>query len=369
MKLSIISIALTGFILTGCSNSEDNVNEVTEPPEPVPTPVPESPFSHIGLAGATVYGLEKTYSSVAAATDMGIYLYQEDNQWTLQTPENWDVKVIEALYDTQLLAYVKLTDDSPEADGFLVESRDEGKTWSEVETDFGVVFPEDPKEVMRDLHFNDQSGELFAVGIQVVVSSPDFGRSWAVVNGEWGAFATGYSIVTFDDINQSIWVGGQGAIENPILHKIDYTNLSSVNYSGDIEELLHPPSTIKSIRIFPDNDQVVYVAGEGGIANSQDYGDSWQPMLLNDNSRFYFDIVQDTQTGNLFTAGWDKNFSSPQPLLIEFSEDKGQTWNQRSYEDDTIQGGVWSMLVVTEEDSNKLYLGLQGGGVVTYSLD
>ena len=91
-------------------------------------------------------------------------------------------------------------------------------------------------------------------------------------------------------------------------------------------------------------------------------------MLLNAESRFFFDlIVDEAAPGTIYTAGWSKIPDEPQPLILEITHDDGVTWNRYRHPDQDIYGGVYALLVRDEENEPVLYAGLFRGGVVRVS--
>ncbi len=116
---------------------------------------------------------------------------------------------------------------------------------------------------------------------------------------------------------------------------------------------------------------LIYACGEGGIAFSADQGNSWRNLLGDVNYRFYFDVVFDSNHNNrLYTAGWDKKFDEPQPLILQWSDDQGASWQRLQYEAPAnFFGGVRSMLLVQQQNQTYLYLGLFKGGVMRVSIN
>ena len=131
-------------------------------------------------------------------------------------------------------------------------------------------------------------------------------------------------------------------------------------------DLMPAPASIYAVRFAPDNPDSIYVSGEGGVVHSSNNGQSWQTMLGDKNYRFYFDIAIDpANPQRLFTGGWNKQFDEPQPLIIEWSDNGGATWQQYQYPAAaSFFGGVRSMLLVQEQQRLVLYLGLWKGGIM-----
>lgn len=321
---------------------------------------PKLTFEDTGLESHIVVQL-KAYDDeepLYAATDKGVHALI-DNEWQLLTPEEWSVNAIEFLDANHILASVSL--ESGEA---LMESLDGGETWEEVANNFGG----EDQEKIQNLYFDKDTKVLYAIGRNVLAQSEDEGREWTILEGEWHGFASGLSAVARHSDTGDLWIGGQGAIENPVLRQVK-VDQETEDHSASIAELLEAPSVIKSIRFFPEENSAehgerVLASGEGGIVHSPDYGKTWLPLFVNETSRFYFDVIIDPDNSNiLYTAGWSKNWETPQELRLEISPDSGKTWKAYRHNDPELLGGVWSMTLRIEDEKKVLYLGLCKGGV------
>ncbi|MEO1018719.1 MAG: hypothetical protein AAFY56_13665 [Pseudomonadota bacterium] len=358
MRALVLLFAATAF--AGCSSGDSSPGD----PIVVPPPINDPVFVYRGLEGQTVVALAQTDTSVLAGTTRGIYRYDGGTDWTLTTPADWSVTALEALNPTRLLAAVDVSG----TERHIVESLDAGNTWNVVQNDFGGSLLQ-PREPVFRMAFDESSGELLATGYGALARSADFGRTWTVLNGQWGVVSTGLSALSKADLRGDIWYGGQGALEDPVLIRYSPNSGQSVNLSAAIETILPRPSTVESIRFYPTAEDIVFVVGEGGIAVSSDYGANWRASLTNTRARFYFDLIIDEPTGAVYSAGWDKNFTDPQPLILDISLNGGQSWQSYQHDDSSILGGVWSMRLVDLNDRRRLFLGLQGGGVYEVDLD
>ncbi len=348
----------TACLLAGCGGGSGSSSPLP-PPLPAPPPQPDPPFESRGLGGFTVIAFAQTETTVAAGTDGGIYLFEGDDRWALKTPQDWSILALEALYPSRLMASVRV---GPES-SLLVESLNGGEDWRIVENNFGVVAGFQQREPIQSLLFRDDTGELFATGYTSLAVSGDFGRNWQVLDGEWGGIGTGLPALSHASSRDDYWYGGQGALEDPVLLAFSRSSGARVDHSAAVESLLPRPSTVERVRFYPGNDDLVYIMGEGGLIASSNYGVNWDALLVNDRSRFYFDLVIDSQSGVLYTGGWDKNFTDPQPLILEISTDSGLTWTAVEHEDRALQGGIYSLLLWEQAGAKRLFLGLQGGGV------
>ena len=354
MRLVLSVLALV--VLTAACGDDNNSPQ--RPPEP------GAAFEYRGLNGLTVVDLEQTADTLIAGTNDGIYKYIGEDDWTLVSPSGWNVLAITALYPSHLLASIQI-----QLGVFrLAESVNSGDDWTLIETDFGGSATGQTEPVL-EIVFEEASGKLLATGYDVLAMSSDFGRSWSAVDGGWQRIATGTDALAYSSQHGDIWSGGQDALENAKLRRVDRHTGESSDLSDGVLEWLKRPSTIESITFYPHAEHIVFVSGEGGVLRSADYGSSWSPVLVNDTSRFYFDVVIDGDTGLAYTGGWDKDFVNPQTLVLEVSHDTGVTWQSHEYQDADILGGIWSLLLARFGGEKRLFVGLQGGGVYEVDMD
>jgi hypothetical protein len=339
-------------MLLAC-NSDSDKAIITSPD----APLLKVEFSSHALDGFVVNRLLADEYGVYAATDRGLFYSANSESWQLFTSSDWDVLDIISLNADHLMMTILSRGQYQ-----LVETLDKGITWQFIEHNFGGTFAKENEEINR-LQWDPESQVLYAVGIDVLAKSEDQGRNWQVLSGHWKSFGSGMSAVTYSAAYPTIFYGGQGAIENPILRRVNINDLSEDLI--DVSHLLPSPSTVEEVRFDVVDPATVYVVGEGGIIKSTDMGDTWEPMLTNHNSRFYFDLIQHPESPTTFyTAGWNKAFNEPQSLVFEVSLDSGLTWEQFQHPDETLFGGVRTMALVKSETETTVYLGLYKGGVM-----
>ena len=325
-------------------------------------------FSSFGLNGRIVYQLKVIDNRLFAATDKGLYRELERGNWELLGSPSWTIIDWAFINENH---WILSTSDADSFIGLptkyeLYETLDNGKSWSLVENDFGGdLITDGVFEPIFGMHYDN--GILFAVGYDVLASSVNFGRSWEVVDGFWGAFASGLRTVTMSPDKKMLWYGGQGGIENLVFRNFNLINKKSNDFSQDLAALLPSPSVILSILYSNVNEKHVFATAEGGIIQSRNGGENWGSFLTDSGHKFYFDLIQGVRNENHFyTAGWIKS-SDPQPLVIRITQDAGETWQSYPHPDTTIFGGAYSMTSRIENNSQVLYIGLFKGGVIRVS--
>ena len=345
---TVVSVFLSLHLLA-CGSGGGSLERPTPTPQPA---VPQPKFAQSGLESRTVNRLLVTESVIYAATDAGLYA-QIDGQWQLRSQADWHVLDMVRFGERHLLVSASQKDKS-----LLAETKDDGLNWQIIEHNFGGMEGEPARRLV--LH----QGNLYGVGYDVLAVSEDRGRHWRILAGGWNGFARGMSALAAHPTKPDVWYGGQGAIENIVLRKLDTETLAEESYP-DIVDLLPMPSTVKSIVFHPANPEQLYVSGEGGIILSQDYGQSWQALRTNENYRFYFGLLLDSRDPDvMYTAGWKKDYDNPQSLILEISRDGGDTWQNYQHPDSNLFGGVYSMGSRNEQGKEVLYLGLFRGGVM-----
>lgn len=345
--LKCMATLFTLFILSACNDEYKQSHQM------------EVEFSVQSLHGLISHRvLVSSDRVVFVATDKGVYKsIDEGVSWQLISSEYWDVTDIIEIDSLHVMISVK-----DKGTPFLSESFDGGETWQQLRSRFGPQESHDSQHINR-LHWDENTQTLFGVGTDALAKSIDRGTSWELVAGIWDGFGSGMKSLAYSSTQNIAFYGGQGAIENPILRKIDLNN-SSENFI-DVTSLLPSPSTIEEIKFDYQDENTLFVSGEGGIITSNDLGLTWSPLLIDDNSRFYFDFIRDERFSNhIYTAGWNKLFNDPQPLIVEISSNNGETWQQFSHPSQKLFGGVRTMDVLYEGDEAIIFLGLYKGGVM-----
>ncbi len=312
----------------------------------------------LGLGGKTVQQLRLHDQHLYAATIDGLYrkdLRAADTSWTpigLQGKRARALLIFDA--DT-LLASTQFDTVS------LYRTTDAGATWSSYQNGFGGEYAETVLAIERH---PQQPHILFAAGATVVAKSIDRGESWQVSHGSWGGLASGVNFITIDaNDSKIIWVGGQNSIEEAFLWKSEDAGASWREWPRIVDDV----STGKTAVIHPHDSKTVYAGLESYILKTTDGGETWEEILAEDG-RFFFGIaINPGRPERIYTASWFKT-SDPQPLIVHISDDAGESW--REVHEKTAQfGGVWDLLHVNEGMIDRLYLGLDKGGVYEFVAD
>ncbi|WP_286269188.1 beta propeller repeat protein [Thalassotalea hakodatensis] len=355
--VSFILFSTLASFMIGCNSSSSN-KAIIVPDKPETPLTPK--FTELGLERHKVEKLMQINGQLLALTDQGLYRY--DTNWQIITDKSFHVLAMVAISDTHWVASIKQNEQ-----GFLIESTDAGVTWQQFDNNFGGDFSSG--EVARTLAYDNEKQKLYATGLYVLASSSDVGRSWTVEEGQWSSLGTGLGSILLHPEKQDVWYGGQNGIESPILDQLNTETYELTMHGQAINEYLPSPSVIYQILYDPKNNERIVASGEGGIVHSNDYGETWLPLLTEQDYRFHFSPVFDPNDHNvIYTAGWDKG-DNVQPLILEMSKDDGQTWQSYTYEQQEFKGGVRSMLAVENAGKTVIYIGLYNNGVVKVTFE
>lgn len=335
--------------LIGCG---DNSSAQSIPVPPAPEPFA---FSHQGLSGSVVERLYQQQDKILALTDNGLYQQQQES-WQLLGLKGYALRDLAFIDDQHWLAAVSQQDADDMVTHQMQETFNAGASWQEVRRPFGA---DGEHEGIYALYYDKTQKRLYGTGTSVLASSDNFGISWQVLQGFWRGFGQPKSALALAPDRSKIWWGGQGAIEDGVLFSYRFAD----GHEQTFHKLLPDPSVYYNVRFAGHR---IFACGEGGIVVSDNQGDSWKNLLPDSNYRFFFDVMIDTSRNNrLYTAGWDKKYTEPQPLILQWSDDAGQSWQRLQYQGAAdFYGGVRSMLLVQRQQQTFLYLGLFKGGVM-----
>lgn len=324
------------------------------------SPLPSSGISwnKLGLEGAIVNKLVLFQNKIYVGTDKGFYVRsrnEKDSDWKLLGFENKLVQSFLIINENELI--VSLVDVQNPEQTSLQRTTDGGESWVDYTNGFGGQEGEPAFDITRH---PENAATLFAVGYTVVAKSTNGGQSWEPIYGDWGGFSTGLDFVKLNPQDpESIWVGGQNAIEQGVLLHSSDGGASWENWLN----LVEAPSVAKEAAFHPDNAEEVYVGFEGGLIKTPDNGEEWETLIQSEENRFFFGLaVHPDNPQTIYAAGWLKRFDEPQPFIIFVSKDGGSSWTAHQH-DEPAFGGVYDMKLITEEGKDKLYVGLYKGGV------
>ena len=326
-------------LFAGCGGG----NQTSDPPPALTLQV-----SIEGLQGLKVARLRASPLGTLAATNNGLHVRDADG-WRLLGLRGGDLLDVAMLGAGRLVA-------SSRQDGMFA-SDDLGRNWQRLLSNFGGASGPEPAWALV-VH----EGRLLATHGYGLAESRDGGRSWSLLVGNWGYVSTGMFALT-PGARGEIWFGGQNAIEQLVLGRWSPTELA------EWERLMPSPSVVTSVRLVPGEPLRALVCGEGGIIQTRDNGRSWTPVFVNNDHRFYFDVLQDpSRPGRWVSAGYRKT-DATQPLRIAISEDDGASWREIEALDTRNFGGVLSMAVSVENGRSVFRFGTFGGGVVRVLID
>lgn len=347
LRRYLVLLCCAGLVACGGGTSQVQA-PIVVPPEPFV-------FSHQGLTGLVVVRMYEQQGKLLALTDSGLYQQQQDS-WQLLGLKNYTLRDLAFVSDQHWLAAVSQQNAEGMISYQLHESLNAGASWQEVKRPFGI---DGEHEAIHALQYDQVQKRLYATGIGVLAYSDNFGVNWQVAQGSWGSFGQPKSALAIAPDRSRIWWGGQGSIENGVLYSYRLADAQKQIF----QNLLPDPSVYYNVR-FSDNR--VFASGEGGIVVSENQGESWKNLLPDSNFRFFFDVMIDaTRNNRLYTAGWDKKFSEPQALILQWSDDAGQKWQSLQFKGAAdFYGGVRSMLLVKRQGQTYLYLGLYKGGIM-----
>jgi hypothetical protein len=311
----------------------------------------------LGLSGVRVNELRLKGNSLFAVTGDGIYKTEigSDVPMTLLGLKGKNILSAALLTDTELLASIRDAENNIGAEPELFRSTDGGATWQVLENNFGGEI----KEPIFHFEWNTaKPGVLFGTGNQVVAKSLDKGITWVPIWGDFDMFANRMRAFINPVKPNDIWAGGQGGIENGYL-----IHLRNEQEVGFWNSLVPNPTTVKKVVFDTQTPQGIYVGWEGELSRTTNEGQTWETLIdRHEESHFFFGIGFSTADPNLVIAGkWEKT-DGPQPLELFYSFDKGNTWEVKNFPEVTY-GGIQDLIVKTEAGKERIFVGLDKGGV------
>lgn len=199
LNQSLVILLLT-ILSIGCNEDISKVD----------TPV--FSISKLGLENTRVNQIVLKGNLLYAMTSKGIYVKDINTQDGFRTlgfeGKNIEDAVIFSENDI-LVSFINKVFFS-ELDPALYRTTDGGKTWQELESNFGGgEYPEG----LHDFEVHPTIPNLiYGTGSQVIAKSTDFGVTWEPIWRDWQAFAGGMRMAINPYTLGEIWAGGQGAL-------------------------------------------------------------------------------------------------------------------------------------------------------------
>jgi len=333
--------AFSMFMLLACS--EDETDEKDS----------RAQWKKLGLDGTVTNQMQLSGDNLYVATTTGLFKKDIDTNSDFVSLGFADknVQALEIVSAEHL--FVSVVDKSGVEPPRIYQSDDDGETWSEVGSNFGGENP----EPVFDFAYDEINDILYASGYSVVAKSADDGITWEPIYGFWQGFATGVSVVAINPNDRAdIWAGGQGGMENGFLAR------SSTGAWDTWHDLVENPTVVKEITFTPGNRDRIFVGFEGALLKTDDGGETWQTLIDSEQHKFYFGIcLNNASPDRIYTGGWIKT-PDPQPLVLHMSTTGGSSWTDIEYPDEEY-GGIWDMVIKSEASGDRLFLGLNKGGV------
>ncbi|HEX6226416.1 MAG TPA: hypothetical protein VFZ52_18480 [Chryseolinea sp.] len=348
MKTNFQKLALLGLIVLvfSCDN-EENVS-----------PMPEVAFKHIGLDNLKVYELVLLGNdSLFAATSDGVYVKKigSENPFALVGLKGRNVIDLVVFSRDHILVTTGNRGFSTDDPG-IHETTDGGISWAK--SPFGNYKGEETAHSLSQ--HPTQTGVVYATGNAVVAKSTDFGRSWQPIWGDWGGFASGTAIAEINTvIPTDLWFGGQGGIENGYLGY-----LRNEHPARHWDDLVDNPTVAVEVAFTNPGTPLIFVGFEGALLKTSNNGDNWKKVIDGhvNGLRFFYGIAKSSHNENhLYAGGWLKGVDQ-QSLVLYVSRDSGETWDTKTLESESA-GGIFTMKSVDYSGEEKIFVGLDGGGV------
>ncbi len=351
--LTILSKSVLYFIIALVSNSCSNNDN-----DPVPDEQSIFVWNKIGLNGLKVNKLVLEENLLYAATEDGIYKKNINEEGSFQAIglQGKNVEDVLVFDENEILASV--ADFQGDIVIHIASTTDGGDTWQVMESNFGGGNL-DPQIAWEFLKTSGTGDVIYATSNYVVAKSFDKGLNWTPIWGDWEQFAKATSAVAINPMLPSeMWLGGQGGIEDGYLVRL--VNEVEKNRWSD---LVPNPTTVKKIVFDKETPQTIYVGFEGALMSTSTNGQAWETLIDElESSKFFHGItISELDNNKIYASGWLKG-GEPQLLLLYYSTDKGVTWNQEIFEDESF-GGVKAMVLVADGNQDRLFLGLDKGGV------
>jgi len=318
-----ITLIFMLIFFKGCTSPID-INDIEET---------EYVWSYLGLEGKSVTAVEDTPWGLFAGTHWdGVFRYDENrNRWISLGLEHAAISEIAyaATDEPKVLVAVRISREEGETTPAVIyASKDEGNSW--IEWDGGIAKQFDGYFSAKSLLVDDKNPERIYFGSDwaQLLYSEDGGMNWDYIIGDHSTGGGGtYAIALSSERDGRMWFGGTTAYGYPIIGRSD-------EWGRNVEQVYFSQfeSAVRKIVVDKEDANIFWWAEQaGGVAISEDGGDSWRPSLTPaldpDPEQVVFTGLK--QIEDLLYAAGGKNPETPSgeyELRLYKSRDKGASW-------------------------------------------
>jgi hypothetical protein len=300
-------------------------------------------WSYLGLEGKWVTSVEDTPWGLFAGTHLhGVFRYDENrNRWISLGLEHAAISEIAYASTDKPKVFVAVRVGQGESEtipAVLYASKDGGNTW--LEWDGGIAKQHDGYFSAWSLLVDDRNPErmYFGASWYQLLYSENGGKSWDYISGDqstWGGIT--YAIALSPERDGRMWFGGTTAFGYPIIGRSDeWGRDAEIIYRARFETAVRKIVVDKE-----DANRFWWAEQAGGVAISEDGGDSWRPSLTPaldpDPDQVVFTGL--VQIEDLLYAAGGRNPETPSgvyELRLYKSSDKGISWTKLSTPENAI---------------------------------
>jgi len=246
-------------------------------------------WSHIGLGGKSVWQLENHNGVFYAATNLGFFKKDVNNNDTIWT--------VIGFADEPINRFVKYGDEillskAIQSGNALYYSDDDGLNWQEYQHGYGGGISPNAFTLAR----NDETGRLFAGGTANIAISDNNATSWTPTWGGWDWIFMGVGMITIDPTNTDVvYAGGMNALFESAFFKsadggMNWTELGSPNGWGYDDQCM-------ALSVDYNNPNTLYMAMmHNAIIKSNNAGMTWEEVLnITDPNPYIYAVFSDVK--------------------------------------------------------------------------
>ncbi len=345
--LSTIIPSLIFLIIFSCSEDSNPVRVIDD----------NFSIEFLGLEGPRINNLIKKDDKLYACASNGFYVKDLKSKEKFKNIALKGKNIEDAVVfsDQEILISYRNIDPKINASPQLWITKDGGLTWQILENNFGG---EETEELVDFERHPTQENIIYGFGRMVLAQSTDKGKTWIPIWGNWQSFANFGKVFVNPVKPNEIWLGGQGALENGYLAHIKDETLVNEWY-----DLVPNPTVVKKVIFDKLSPQTIYVGWEGELSKSTDNGNTWETLIeRHEESHFFMGIgLSDQDPKLVYASKWIKT-PDKQDLELYYSKDQGKTWTTKKFPG-VDYGGVFDMIVVTENETDRIFVALEKGGV------